>query len=101
MVHLEVFLVLLESEIVIVEITALPKVTVPATDVTPFVSAFLLRFEARLAVAFAIFAPNQIVHRLRISGRNLAVLGNDLFLEVFIVTREQVSHKLMDLRLVG
>ena len=76
MVLLEVFLVLLQSEVIIVEITTLPEVAVPATDVAPSVPfiAFLLGFEARLAVALALFAPNHLEHRMRLPGRNLAVL---------------------------
>ena len=91
---LEVFLVLLEREVIIVEITALPQVAVPATDVAssvPFI-AFLLIFEARLAVALALFAPNHLEHRLRLTGRNLAILVDHSLLEALIDSREQGSR---------
>ena len=81
MVLFEVLLVLLKSEVVIVKITALPEVAVPATDAAPSVSTFLLGLETGLAVVLADFAPNHLVHRLRLTGRNLAVLGSDPLLE--------------------
>ena len=93
MLLLKKLLVLLESEVIVVEFTASPEMSVHATDVTSLVASLplLVRFKVCLAVAFAVFALDHLEHRLRFSGRYLAVLGDHPLLEVFIVPREERS----------
>ena len=91
MLLLKIFLVLFEREVIVVELAASPEMSVHATDVASLVASLrlLVRFKACLAVAFAVFALNHVEHRLRLSGRYLAILGDHPLLEVFVVTREE------------
>ena len=74
---LKIFFILLESEVVVVIIGALSEMPVPATDVASLAATlrFLVRLKASFTVALAILALYHLEYHLRLTGRDLAVVG--------------------------